>query len=161
MKKIIEIKKSGEHKIALEKSGEYLVRLLAKQAHVQIIGRWLVASHQKLDISLVVTHCVSESSAHVSFKAVGQQHCEIKIASRIVIEPNCDQVESFFEGRVLLLESPVTVQIQPELEINNNDVKCGHATSISLIDAEQLFYLTSRGLSQKKATSMLRKAFLL
>ena len=160
MKKIIEIKKSGEHEIFLEKSGEYLVRLLAKQAHVQITGRWPVASHQKLNINLAVTHCVGENSARVLLKAVGQQYCEIKIASKIVIEPNCDQVESFFEGRVLLLESPVAVQIQPELEINNNDVKCGHATSISRIDAQQLFYLTSRGLTQKKATSMLSKAFL-
>lgn len=160
MKKIIEINKPGEYKIILEKSGEYLVRLLAEQAHIQIVGRWLVARRQKLDISLVIMHCISENSAHVSLKAVGQQHCKIKIANRIVIEPNCRQVESFFEGRVLSVASPVTAQIKPELEINNNDVKCGHATSIAQIDAEQVFYLISRGLSQKQATSMLTEAFL-
>ena len=39
----------------------------------------------------------------------------------------------------------------PNLEINNNEIKYNHGSSIGQIDKEQLFYLQTRGLSEEEA----------
>ncbi len=49
---------------------------------------------------------------------------------------------------------------KPELQIYNDDVKASHGATIGQIDDEQLFYLMSRGYSQKQAWSTLARAFI-
>lgn len=38
----------------------------------------------------------------------------------------------------------------PILLIDEDDVEAGHAASVGRVDPEQLYYLMSRGISQKK-----------
>ena len=45
------------------------------------------------------------------------------------------------------------------MEIENSDVRCTHGASIGRIDREKLFYLKSRGLSEKEATQVYVKGF--
>jgi Fe-S cluster assembly protein SufD len=53
-----------------------------------------------------------------------------------------------------------SVNSRPILEILTDDVKCTHGSTIGRIDDEQLFYITSRGLSLDIATNLMNKAFL-
>jgi Fe-S cluster assembly protein SufD len=45
------------------------------------------------------------------------------------------------------------------LEIDNNEVKCSHGTTVSRLDKEKLFYLKSRGIPEEKASKLLIKGF--
>ncbi len=47
-----------------------------------------------------------------------------------------------------------------ELEIYADDVKCSHGATVGELDAEQLFYLRSRGIPDAEARAMLVRAFL-
>jgi Fe-S cluster assembly protein SufD len=49
--------------------------------------------------------------------------------------------------------------MKPQLEIFADDVKCAHGAAIGQLDAEQLFYLKSRGLSDSRARNLLTYAF--
>jgi len=51
------------------------------------------------------------------------------------------------------------VDVKPQLEIFADDVKCAHGAAIGQLDAEQLFYLKSRGLSDSRARNLLTYAF--
>jgi Fe-S cluster assembly protein SufD len=51
------------------------------------------------------------------------------------------------------------VDVKPQLEIFADDVKCAHGAAIGQLDAEQLFYLKSRGLSDTRARNLLTYAF--
>ena len=42
---------------------------------------------------------------------------------------------------------------EPILLIDEDDVEAGHAASVGRVDPEQLYYLMSRGISQKSRTS--------
>jgi Fe-S cluster assembly protein SufD len=48
----------------------------------------------------------------------------------------------------------------PGLEIEANDVRCTHAATIARLDAEQVFYLMSRGLTRGEAERLLVGGFL-
>ena len=62
------------------------------------------------------------------------------------------------EDTLLLSEDAVADSI-PNLEIDNNDVRCTHGASIGRIDREKMFYLQSRGLNEGTATKEYVKGF--
>jgi len=47
----------------------------------------------------------------------------------------------------------------PNLEIENNDVKCSHASAVGPIDADQQFYLESRGVPADVAETLVVRGF--
>lgn len=54
------------------------------------------------------------------------------------------------ESRVLMLSENARGDANPILLIDEDDVEAGHAASVGRVDPEQLYYLMSRGISQKK-----------
>ena len=59
-----------------------------------------------------------------------------------------------------MLDEDSEFSTKPELEIYADDVICAHGATVGEIDDEQLFYLKSRGISEKKAKQILITAFL-
>jgi len=51
----------------------------------------------------------------------------------------------------LILSENAEVDAVPNLEIENNEVKCSHSVSTSRIDKEKIFYFTSRGYTEAQA----------
>ena len=59
------------------------------------------------------------------------------------------------ESRVLMLSEHARGDANPILLIDEDDVEAGHAASVGRVDPEQLYYLMSRGISQKKQNVLL------
>ena len=49
---------------------------------------------------------------------------------------------------------------EPKLEIEANDVKASHAATVGQVDAEQKFYLMSRGLTENEAMGLIVSGFI-
>ena len=62
-------------------------------------------------------------------------------------------------NRNLLLSSKARVDTKPELQITADNVKCAHGATVSQLEAEEIFYLRSRGLSEADANQLLIDAF--
>ena len=52
-----------------------------------------------------------------------------------------------------------SMQSNPQLEINNEDVKCAHGSTTGNLDQDSLFYLLSRSIRKSQAEQILIKAF--
>jgi Fe-S cluster assembly protein SufD len=78
---------------------------------------------------------------------------------KILVRPGAQLTDSAQQTRTLLLSDKARVDAKPQLEIFADDVKCAHGAAIGQIDAEQLFYLQSRGLSTESARNLLTYAF--
>ena len=52
------------------------------------------------------------------------------------------------------------VESVPNLEIENNDVRCSHASAVGPVDADQRFYLESRGVPTGEAERLIVAGFL-
>ena len=57
------------------------------------------------------------------------------------------------------LSAKARVDTKPQLEIFADDVKCAHGATVGQLDAEEVFYLRSRGLSDAAARNLLTYAF--
>jgi Fe-S cluster assembly protein SufD len=72
----------------------------------------------------------------------------------------CNAVQASQVNKNLLLSPGARALSIPKLEIETDDVQCRHDATIGKLNAEQLFYLQSRGLSHAQAQHDLVEAFL-
>ena len=59
------------------------------------------------------------------------------------------------------LEVIYTPKDPSELLIDENDVQASHATTLGRVDEDQLYYMQSRGLTQKQCTSLISTGYLM
>ena len=64
-----------------------------------------------------------------------------------------------FHNHNLLLTKTAKVKSNPQLEIYSEQVKCSHGSTFGYLDKQAIFYLKSRGISQKEASNILKLAF--
>ncbi|USS88526.1 Fe-S cluster assembly protein SufD [Fructilactobacillus hinvesii] len=64
------------------------------------------------------------------------------------------------ESRVLMLSKYARGDANPLLLIDESDVTAGHAASVGRVDADQLYYLMSRGIDKKTAQRLVIRGFL-
>ena len=55
----------------------------------------------------------------------------------------------------VLLDDESSINAEPNLEVFNDDVICSHGASITQIDDEKLFYLTSKGYNKKQSVNLI------
>jgi Fe-S cluster assembly protein SufD len=79
---------------------------------------------------------------------------------RIIVRPHAQKTDGKMMTRALLLSDESEADNKPELEIFADDVTCGHGATSGALDDTLLFYLRSRGLSEKEAQALLIQAFL-
>ena len=68
-------------------------------------------------------------------------------------------MNAFQTNRTLKLSDKAWAESVPNLEIENNDVKCSHASAVGPIDEEQKFYIESRGVPADIAEALVVKGF--
>jgi Fe-S cluster assembly protein SufD len=62
-------------------------------------------------------------------------------------------------NRNLMLSSKARIDTKPELDIVADNVKCAHGATVSQLQADELFYLQSRGISAEQAQRLLLYGF--
>ncbi|MBD1937307.1 Fe-S cluster assembly protein SufD [Microcoleus sp. FACHB-68] len=62
-------------------------------------------------------------------------------------------------NRNLLLSPKARVDTKPQLEITADNVKCSHGATVSQLEADEVFYLQSRGLDREASCNLLMDAF--
>jgi Fe-S cluster assembly protein SufD len=58
-------------------------------------------------------------------------------------------------NRNIILSDAAFARSIPNLEIEADDVRCGHAASVGPVEEEQLFYLMSRGIPRPEAERLI------
>ncbi|MGB0563073.1 MAG: Fe-S cluster assembly protein SufD [Spirulinaceae cyanobacterium] len=91
--------------------------------------------------------CVVDGAAHAVF------------SGKVLVPQAAQQTNAAQLNRNLLLSSKSRVNTQPQLQITADNVQCTHGATVSQIDADELFYLQSRGINAEQAKVLLLKAF--
>ncbi len=80
------------------------------------------------------------------------------IKGLIKINENAEDSDGYEKSNALIIKDGTAVSV-PNLKIHNNNVKCSHGSTVTRLDEEKLFYLQSRGLSRKDASTIAIKGF--
>lgn len=120
----------------------------------------LLTGSQHADFTSVVRHAAPKGTSRQTVKNVLAGRSRGVFQGRIEVARGAQGTDGYQMNRALLLSPDAEIDTKPELEIFADDVKCSHGATIGELDAEQLFYLRSRGIPDKEARSILVRAFL-
>ena len=77
----------------------------------------------------------------------------------IRVRPEARGTNAFQTNRNLKLSEDAWAESVPNLEIENNEVRCSHASAVGPVDPEQVFYLESRGVPTAAAERLIVAGF--
>ncbi|MBO7059925.1 MAG: SufD family Fe-S cluster assembly protein [Fibrobacter sp.] len=77
----------------------------------------------------------------------------------VIVGEKCTKVNSGQLVNTILLSENASVSVKPVLKIYHDDVECTHGNTVGELDAEQMFYLVSRGIPKETAKKMLMASF--
>ena len=117
------------------------------------------AVDQHVDNRSTVDHRAPHTASRELYKGVLAGKSRGIFSGRVTVRPAAQKTDAQQRNANLLLSGDAEVDSKPQLEIEADDVKCSHGSTIGQLDAEALFYLRSRGLGEPDARSMLTRAF--
>ncbi|MEM7403446.1 MAG: SufD family Fe-S cluster assembly protein, partial [Myxococcota bacterium] len=80
-------------------------------------------------------------------------------AGQVIVDKEAVGTQAHQLSRSLLLSPQAQAYSEPQLQIDTDDVQCGHGATVSQLDENALFYLQSRGIERYRAHCMLTEAF--
>ena len=116
---------------------------------------------KSFDVTSNVVNNAEESTACVAVRGVLTGNGKANVVGNMKIVRGACKSDSRLSQHVLLASVDARANTLPNLEIDENDVSAGHASTVRPLNAEHVFYLTSRGLSEKEARQLLIRSFLL
>jgi Fe-S cluster assembly protein SufD len=122
-------------------------------------GLALIGGRQLADTHSTVDHTVPNTGGRQLHKTVVAEGARAVFNGRVVVRPGAQQTNSAQESRNLLLSDKAQVDTKPQLEIFADDVKCAHGATVGQLEAEELFYLESRGIGRDAARNLLTYGF--
>ena len=131
--------------------GSVITELQGPGASAKNTVLYLAAGKQRFDIYTASIHAAPQTVSNIITKGVVYDQAKALSRGLVKIESNAAGSDGYEKQDVLLLSDEAEADAIPNLEIHNHDVKCSHGSTIGQIDAEQLFYLMSRGLSEDEA----------
>lgn len=138
----------------------YSVRLAEVGASIKIVGLLLGNNSQSLNSYITVIHEAPQTKSEVVLKGALQDTAKINFEGLVKIEKGAKGTHAWLAAHLLLLSDKAKGRAIPSLEISENDIKAGHATTVGRVSALELFYLMSRGLSEQQAKSLIVEGFL-
>lgn len=138
---------------------DYYLKHQGNGADVILNGIYLPRNQQRVDYHTCVEHCVSHCTTTEVFRGVIADSARAVFNGRIHIHPDAQKTLAEMSNRNLLTSDQAQVNTKPELEIYADDVRCAHGATVSQLNDEALFYMTSRGISEAEARVMLSFGF--
>ncbi|HVS99553.1 MAG TPA: Fe-S cluster assembly protein SufD [Solirubrobacterales bacterium] len=135
-------------------------KLAGPGSEARVTGGYAGGPGQHLDYDTTQEHAAPNTNSDLAFRGVLAKGATAVWRGMIKVDPGAQQTDAFQESRNLLLSPEAHADAIPGLEILADDVRCTHAAAIAQVDKEQLFYLTSRGLSEAAAKTLVIEGFL-
>ncbi len=135
------------------------VTLSGPHSNADISGLYLMDRYQHVDNQVFINHAAPECESRELFKGVLDDHASGVFNGHIKVHRDAQKTNAFQTNKNILLSDKASIDTKPFLEIYADDVKCSHGATVGQLDAEALFYIRSRGISESNAKILLMYAF--
>ncbi|MCU1392090.1 MAG: Fe-S cluster assembly protein SufD [Ilumatobacteraceae bacterium] len=121
-------------------------RLVGQGASTRQVALYFADGTQTHDFRTTQEHIAPKTTSDLLFKGAVNDSSRSVYTGLIKIGPEARGTVAYQTNRNLTLSDGAWAESVPNLEIETNDVKCSHASTVGPIDEEQRFYLESRGI---------------
>lgn len=135
------------------------VELAEQGASCRVDGLYIGEGTQHLDNHTRIDHLVPHGTSSQLYKGVLDDDARAVFNGQVVVHHAAQKTEAHQTNRNLVLSPRARVDTKPELEIFADDVICSHGATVGALEAEEQFYLASRGLDESTARALLTYGF--
>ena len=128
-------------------------------AETSVDGLYMVDSDQHTDTHSVIDHKQPHCTSHQLYKGILDGNGRAVFNGKVFVREGAQKTDALQTNKNLLLSDKARVDTKPQLEIYADDVKCAHGAAVGQIDAEELFYLETRGIGPELGRSLLTYGF--
>jgi Fe-S cluster assembly protein SufD len=134
-------------------------RMVGRGATGELDAVYFGEGDQTLDFRTFQDHVAPDCTSNLLFKgAVGGRSRSV-YTGMIRVGKDARGTNAFQTNRNVKLSDGAWAESVPNLVIENNDVRCSHASAVGPIDEEQRFYLESRGVPTDEAERLIVSGF--
>jgi len=134
--------------------------LVGEGAHGEIMSIAYAGDGQHQDTGGKVVHVAPNTTSSIISKSISKGTGRSTYRGLCKVHEGAHHARSNVECDALLINDTSRTDTYPYIEIEQNDANVGHEASVSKIGEEQLFYLTSRGISVIEAMAMIVRGFI-
>jgi Fe-S cluster assembly protein SufD len=124
-----------------------------------MLSAYFGEQRQMHDIRTLQDHVAPDTTSNLLFKGAVEGRAQSVYTGLIHIGKHASGVNAFQTNRNVKLSDGAWAHSDPNLEIENNDVRCSHASTVGPVDEDQAFYLESRGISPAVAERLIVMGF--
>lgn len=123
-------------------------------------GAYILKGNQHVDNHTTVDHLYPNCESNELYKGVVDENATTVFNGKVFVRQNAQKINAYQSNGNVLLSDSASVNSKPELEIYADDVKCSHGSTTGQLDEEAIYYLRTRGISEKSAKALMVTAFI-
>ena len=124
-----------------------------------MLGVFFADGEQHFDHRSMQDHVAPNCTSDLLYKGALRDHSRAVYSGWVHVRPDAQKTNAMQTSRNIVLSEHAKADAIPNLEIEANDVRCGHAASVGPVDEETIFYLQSRGIPREDAERLIVTGF--
>ena len=136
------------------------VYMMEPGAHGEILSIAFSGKGQHQDAGAKLVHVAPNTTGQIISKSISKDGGRSSYRGLVKVEKGAHNAKNNVVCDALILDAESRSDTYPYIEVMEQDVSIGHEASVSRIGEEQLFYLTSRGMSEAEASAMIVNGFI-
>jgi Fe-S cluster assembly protein SufD len=123
------------------------------------LGVFFADGEQHFDHRSIQDHMAPNCTSDLLYKGALRNRSRAVYSGWVYVRPGAQKTDAMQTSRNVVLSEHAKADAIPNLEIEANDVRCGHAASVGPVDDEAIFYLQSRGIGRAEAERLIVTGF--
>jgi len=136
------------------------VYLMGEGAKGEILSIAFAGKDQHQDAGAKVIHVAPNTSSRITSKSISKAGGRASYRGMAKVYPAAENSKISVECDALLIDDDSRSDTYPTMEIDAEEVRVEHEARVSKVAEEQIFYLTSRGLSEDEARLLIINGFI-
>ncbi len=125
----------------------------------EMLGVYFTDGTQHFDHRSLQDHASPHCTSDLLYKGALKEASRTVYSGLIKVRPGAQKTNAMQTNRNIVMSEKAKADSIPNLEIEANDVRCGHAASVGPVDEDELFYLQTRGIPRGEAERLIVKGF--
>jgi Fe-S cluster assembly protein SufD len=139
---------------------ESLSRLIGEGGRSDLLAVSVADGEQEFDARTLQDHLSPHTASDLLYKNALDDRARCTFGGLIRVEPHAHFTDAYQKVRNLLLSDDSEANSMPGLEIMADNVRCTHGATSGQVDADELFYLRTRGITVNVAQRLIVTGFL-
>jgi Fe-S cluster assembly protein SufD len=133
--------------------------LLGQGGESRLLAAYFGDGTQEHDFRTMQDHAAPKTKSDLLFKGAVEDEAHAVYSGLIRVRKGAAGTNAVQTNRNLVLDEGARADSVPNLEIEENDVRCAHASAVGPVDEDQRYYLEARGVPPEVAERLIVLGF--